>query len=182
MSGDSYTLREVAELLGVSKRTLQRRMKEGAFPRRFLAPGRHGLETRIPADDVARALEDLRGGGVGFAAPLPVPAEVTDSLLPVAREVGVAAADPGALRAIVAEVLREERTEFLEVVRTAVALQHSALLDLNTKLAEIHVALERLRASLAGGPAGAPAPRRVEVEHVLQEIDEIERMLALVQQ
>jgi excisionase family DNA binding protein len=63
MADDSYTLREVAELLGVSKRTLQRRMQEGAFPNRFLSPGRHGLETRIPADDVRLVLEDLRRHG-----------------------------------------------------------------------------------------------------------------------
>src|SRR5688572_8394939 len=60
MRGESYTLREVAELLGVSKRTLQRRIRDGAFPGRFLAPGRHGLETRIPAEDVQRALDDVR--------------------------------------------------------------------------------------------------------------------------
>src|SRR5688572_8999471 len=63
MAEDSYTLREVAELLGVSKRNLQRRIQEGAFPSRFLSPGRHGLETRIPAEDVRRVLEDLRRHG-----------------------------------------------------------------------------------------------------------------------
>jgi excisionase family DNA binding protein len=63
MASDSYTLREVAELLGVSKRTLQRRIQEGAFPGRFLAPGRHGLETRIPTEDVQRAFEELRRRG-----------------------------------------------------------------------------------------------------------------------
>jgi excisionase family DNA binding protein len=63
MASDNYSLREVAELLGVSKRTLQRRIQEGAFPGRFLAPGRHGLETRIPSEDVQRALDDLRRRG-----------------------------------------------------------------------------------------------------------------------
>lgn len=60
MPAESYTLREVAEALGLSKRTLQRRIQEGAFPGRFLAAGRHGLETRVPAEDVERALADLK--------------------------------------------------------------------------------------------------------------------------
>ncbi len=63
MEADSYTLREVAEILGVSKRTLQRRMREGAFPGRFLSPGRHGLETRIPAEDLSEVLQDLHRQG-----------------------------------------------------------------------------------------------------------------------
>src|SRR5256885_871896 len=63
MAAESYSLREAAEVLGVSTRTLQRRIQEGAFPGRFLAPGRHGLETRLSAEDVDRALEDLRKRG-----------------------------------------------------------------------------------------------------------------------
>lgn len=81
MPGESYTLREVSELLGVSKRTLQRRIQEGAFPGRFLAPGRHGLETRIPAGEVQRVLEDIRRAGSASAfiagrAPAPSPTPV----------------------------------------------------------------------------------------------------------
>lgn len=63
MAAESYTLREAAELLGMSKRTLQRRIQEGAFPGRFLASGRNGLETRIPSEDVKNALEELRRRG-----------------------------------------------------------------------------------------------------------------------
>jgi hypothetical protein len=58
MAADSYTLPEVAEILGVSQRTLQRRIQEGAFPGRFIVLGRHGPETRLPADEVERALQD----------------------------------------------------------------------------------------------------------------------------
>ncbi|MCK6546509.1 helix-turn-helix domain-containing protein [Myxococcota bacterium] len=60
MAGDSYSLREASDLLGVSPRVLQRRIQEGAFPGRFLAPGRQGLETRLPTEEVDRAVEDLR--------------------------------------------------------------------------------------------------------------------------
>lgn len=69
MPGDSYTLREVADLLGVSKRTLQRRIQEGAFPGRFLAAGRHGLEMRIPIGEVEQAMEELRGSAPWRPAP-----------------------------------------------------------------------------------------------------------------
>jgi excisionase family DNA binding protein len=88
---DSYSLREVAELLGVSKRTLQRRIQEGAFPGRFLAAGRHGLETRIPAEDLERALEELRRrspawrAGAGEEAariPTATPVREQESLVP----------------------------------------------------------------------------------------------------
>src|SRR5687768_9051991 len=54
---DSYSLREVGELLGLSRRALQRRIDEGAFPGRFLASGRNGLETRFPAPEVEREVE-----------------------------------------------------------------------------------------------------------------------------
>jgi hypothetical protein len=60
MASESYSLREASELLGVSPRVLQRRIQEGAFPGRYLAPGRQGLETRLPAVEVDRAAEDLR--------------------------------------------------------------------------------------------------------------------------
>lgn len=60
---DSYSLREVAELLGLSRRALQRRIEEGAFPGRFTAAGRSGLETRVPSEDVERELELRRRRG-----------------------------------------------------------------------------------------------------------------------
>lgn len=56
---DSYSLREVAELLGLSRKALQQRIEQGAFPGRFTAAGRSGLETRVPAEEVEREL-DLR--------------------------------------------------------------------------------------------------------------------------
>lgn len=54
---DSYSLREVAELLGLSRKALQQRIEQGAFPGRFTASGRGGLETRVPAEEVERELE-----------------------------------------------------------------------------------------------------------------------------
>ena len=56
MSNKSYSLQEVAERLGISRRTLQRRIKEGEFPRRRLEQTSSGWETRISAIDVEDAL------------------------------------------------------------------------------------------------------------------------------
>jgi hypothetical protein len=60
---DSYSLREVAEILGLSRRALQQRIEQGAFPGRFTAAGRSGLETRVPSEDVERELELRRRRG-----------------------------------------------------------------------------------------------------------------------
>jgi hypothetical protein len=60
---DSYSLREVAELLGLSKRALQRRIEEGAFPGRFTVAGRNGLETRVPSSEVDREADASRRRG-----------------------------------------------------------------------------------------------------------------------
>ena len=56
MTKESYSLQEVAERLGISRRTLQRRIKEGEFPRRRLQQTSSGWETRIDAIDVEDAL------------------------------------------------------------------------------------------------------------------------------
>jgi|GEM_PF-5204813 len=57
----SYSLQEVAERLGISRRTLQRRIKEGEFPRRRLQQTKSGWETRIDAIDVEEALHRESG-------------------------------------------------------------------------------------------------------------------------
>ena len=53
---ESYSLREVAELLGVDYATLERRVREGAFPGRFVVEGPSGPEMRVPVADVERAV------------------------------------------------------------------------------------------------------------------------------
>ena len=205
MPSDSYTLREVAELLGVSKRTLQRRIKEGAFPRRFLAPGRHGLETRIPAEDVQRALEDLRQRqsprvGRVEAAHVSIPAtqEINESLIPYRPEGGSSAltqTDLESLRDAMLAIVREDREDFLATVQEALLARDQELAAIRRQLKGVQGAIDRLRKRLeapqpaetsregaartAGGNGGEPGSR-FEVDAVLQEIDELERLLASI--
>jgi hypothetical protein len=61
LSTESYTLRQVAELLGLTRRALQQRIHAGAFPGRFLAMGPDGPEMHVPARDVEQLLEAHRG-------------------------------------------------------------------------------------------------------------------------
>lgn len=139
MREESYTLQEVAELLGVSKRTLQRRLRDGAFPSRFLAPGPHGLETRIPAADVRRALEDARS-----LVPDPSAMSGLVRAAPVAPQ-AIAAADLEAVRDVVLTITRSERESFLAAIREVSAARESELAGLRRQLAAVHGAVEALR-------------------------------------
>lgn len=199
MHGDSYTLREVAELLGVSKRTLQRRIREGAFPRRFLSPGRHGMETRIPAADVHAALDELSTPDRSMVptrfrdgATIPPARDLTDALVPY----GASALTPHGIEALqtsVLEVVRDEREAFLAAVRDALASRDAEVLALRGQMGALQAAFDRLRRQLegaaqveaavgrSGGEAteqsrGADAPA-FDVAALLREIDEIEALL-----
>lgn len=194
MAGDSYTLREVAELLGVSKRTLQRRIKEGAFAGRFLAPGRHGLETRIPSEEVQRALEDLRGRGPGHAT-TPASADLTDSLVPYATPAqsnALTHTDLDSLRDAMIAIVREDRETFLATVQQGLVSRDRELAALRGQIGGLSSAIERLRKRLESGDLLRPAVAKREVatsptteglgpfdvDSVLREIDAIERLLS----
>lgn len=189
MRGESYTLREVSELLGVSKRTLQRRIREGAFPGRFLAPGRHGLETRIPAEDVRRALEDLSRAHESPAEP-----ELRMSTLMPARELqeshtpgmGMATAltqrDLETVRDAVLAIVREDRERLIGVLREAFEVKDREVAALRTQVAAVMAAVERVRqvveAAPAGGVSGPSAPASSDEGQVLRELEAIEAMLS----
>lgn len=202
MPGDSYTLREVAELLGVSKRTLQRRIKEGAFPGRFLAPGRHGLETRVPASEVQRALEDLGARHPGSYPPYPAssiparPEAAEEQLVPYRR--GPAALthnDLDALKDSMVALVREDRQQFLATVQDALDDRTRELAALRGQIAGLQGAVDRLRRKLESGELAVSAPRPSEltlessasdrrafdVDAVLKEIQEIEDLLDSLQ-
>ncbi len=194
MPGDSYTLREVAELLGVSKRTLQRRIREGAFPGRYLAPGRHGLETRIPAEEVQQALDDLRGVPVQSMVPHPArtvsPAPAfTDSVVPYdsrGPSSSLTTSDLESLRDAMIAIVREDRETFLATVQNALVARDRELNAIRGQLAGLHTAFDRLRtrveATALSAPPAAPTSNGrdagFDVESVIEEIDEIERLLA----
>jgi excisionase family DNA binding protein len=173
MADDSYTLREVAELLGVSKRTLQRRIQEGAFPKRFLSPGRHGLETRIPAEDVRRVLEDLRRHGREQPATTamsvrPRPSERTmvpdlpldsrvaaydaDSVDHISSSPlepsALVPADLESLRDSMVAVVREEREMFLAAVRSALTLRDREIAGLKDEIGRLRELMDGVRSGV----------------------------------
>lgn len=159
MAEESYTLAEVAELLGMSKRTLQRRIQEGAFPGRYLAPGVAGLEMRIPAADVVRAQRELAREANAQAtrtlAPAPID-ERQDSLLPTrGSDVAISSApifrdslQHGALeevRAVVVDLVREEREMFLNAVRDALVVRDRELSELRAEIAQLRGSVDLVR-------------------------------------
>lgn len=153
MRGESYTLQEVAELLGVSKRTLQRRIREGAFPGRFLSPGPHGLETRIPADDVRRALDDTR----------PDVEHENRSMLvrhePRPASSALTTSDLEAVRDAVIAITRSDRDALLEAVRDAITSRDREIAAMRAQLGSLQGSVERLRHRIeAWTEAPAPAP------------------------
>jgi excisionase family DNA binding protein len=199
MPGESYTLREVAELLGVSKRTLQRRIKEGAFPGRFLAPGRHGLETRVPAADVQRALEDLGARHPGSYPPAPAsPAQDVreEQLVPYhSGPTALTHNDLDALKDSMVALVREDRQQFLATVQDALDDRTRELSALRGQIAGLQGAVDRLRRKLESGELAMPSSRpsdlvlepsasdrrAFDVDAVLKEIQEIEDLLDTLQ-
>ena len=173
MVGESYTLREVAELLGVSKRTLQRRIQEGAFAGRFLAPGRHGLETRVPASEVQRVLDDLRQGGApaGEAVrtlqetrlPTVTPSrELHESLVPYGEAPGSALtqSDLESLRDAMLALVREDRESFVAVVRESLLARDREMMALRAQVSALQSTLDKLRKTLDSGD-GSPSRRPI---------------------
>lgn len=177
MRGESYTIQEVAELLGVSKRTLQRRLREGAFPGRFLAPGPHGLETRIPAHDVRRVLSgsedaDEERSMVSRSAPL---ATSTSAAL--------APSDLEAVRDAVIAITRADREAMLGAVRDALVARDRELMALRGQVGALQSALDRLRLSIEGWREEHAVQHREEEAPVVRDagasvLQEIEEMLS----
>lgn len=192
MRGDSYTLREVSELLGVSKRTLQRRIREGAFPGRFLAPGRHGLETRIPAEDVERALDEIRRGG----RPPALEAGLTEMRLPTvtpARELeehrrasivtpsSLTHRDLETLRDAVLAIVREDRESLVAVIRETMESREKELSAVRSQLSTILTTVERIRARVEAREEKPLITNSPDGDDILRDIEELETLLGRLQ-
>lgn len=150
MSAESYSLAEAAELLGVSKRTLQRQIRDGAFPGRFLAPSAQGMELRIPAVEVARA------GGHRDSMMLRATSEIEWSEKPLApvSDLPVRSAGNGLstgdwleLREGIVALIREERAVFLAEVRAAIERHEAAS---GSQLVALHQTIEKIGEEVAG--------------------------------
>jgi excisionase family DNA binding protein len=208
MSGESYTLREVAELLGVSKRTLQRRIKDGAFPRRFLSPGRHGLETRIPVEDVQQALNDLKHqtryprfalSQKPVAASSPGPAKsYAASPSEFETRVSMSVTDLESFRDSMIETIRDEREVFLQTLRDALVSRDQELDALRGQVGQLEQVILLLQDKLQGSsnapvlldaapkdqtllPASTDTedPVAEDAQSILQEIEQLEALLGL---
>lgn len=159
MAEESYTLPEVADLLGISKRTLQRRIQEGAFPGRYLAPGVAGLEMRIPAADVVRAQRELAREATPEMTRTLAPAPIEDrrdSLLPRPGEVAAISSAPvfreaveigsvEQIRRAVVELVREEREMFLGAVRDALIVRDRELNELRSEIESLRSSVDGVR-------------------------------------
>lgn len=165
MPVDSYSLREVAELLGLSKRALQKRIQEGGFPGRYLAAGRAGLETRIPAEEVQHAVQEARARGWKDrrSGATVVPEREVDSLVPYetpeltsvhssvpAMPSGLTQTDLESLRDAMLAIVREEREMFLQAVRDALQGRDREVAALRQEI----VALRRTVDAARGGVEG----------------------------
>lgn len=169
MGQESYTLREVAEILGVSRRTLQRRIQEGAFPGRYLSFGPDGPEMRIPARDLERALDEVRrqgrevwaegaarsraGGGRSSRELEPLAAvglERVDGFTsaPAIFASALTQGDLESLRDSIVSVVREDREAFLGAVRDALLLRDREIAALREEVAGLRRTVEALGAGL----------------------------------
>lgn len=162
MRAASYSLKEVADLLGVSKRTLQRRIREGAFPGRFLAPGPHGLELRIPADDVKTALESARPD----ERPLP-------TILPshFANQPQPESLDLEALRDAVLAIAREDRSALISSLESALAARDQEVAALRQEIARLADLIRTLieqRTPLHLGATDDPLEELVALENLVR--------------
>lgn len=170
---DSYSLREVAELLGLSKRALQRRIEEGAFPGRFTVAGRNGLETRVPASEVDREAdvsrrraasawrrdESERSSSTGSTV---MPARELESLVPYrtpeivesaaaissSGTSSVTQSDLESMRDAMLAIVREDREMFLSVVRDALVARDREIVALKHDLTAMHRTIEGVRTGL----------------------------------
>ncbi|NJK89326.1 MAG: helix-turn-helix domain-containing protein [Myxococcales bacterium] len=176
MAGDSYSLDEVAALLGLPVAHVVRRIEEGAFPGRFLTSD---WEMRIPVQDVRRAVEQIRRrpnlkkDTNPTARPGWYPLEGGGSLQDTldrwwdARESKIVQAMEAIVRA------EDERWQLAE----------SLLMDIRERLARLE---ERSSTSLAPWPLPLEAwqsgpPVADELSDVLDELRDLEAMLGLAE-
>ena len=144
---DSYSLREVADLLGVDYPTLERRVREGAFPGRFVVNGPGGPEMRIPAADVER----LTSVGRRPVETL-VPYEATSALSEISSSPrilsGLSPTDLAHLRDAFVAAIRAEREWLVEAVQDALSERDRTIEQLREEVGSMRRAVEAASSAL----------------------------------
>jgi len=162
-TGNTFSLREAAALVGVSVDTIKRRHTDGVFPNARQEPGRSGPQWRIPAVELA-AVADEQGWTLDLATALPqqVPqhSEELHDLLRDALESSEAKAqaladalaknaDAEAKQSIAEERL-EERSRERDQARSDRDHADAQLSRMATDLAEMTGRADELRTELEG--------------------------------
>lgn len=195
MAGESYSLREVADLLGVDYRTLERRVREGAFPGRFMVNGPAGPEMRIPAADVDR-LTQVGRRPVETLVPYEVSAIDGISSVPAQRGLsGLSHQDLAYLREAFVSAIRAEREWLIDAVHEALSERDRTIEQLREEVGSMRRAVEaassalervdeRLRAVWRTDDEprwaelfGADGSEQVDVDALLREVGELEALI-----
>ena len=194
MTADSYSLDEVAKILRITRRSLERRIQEGAFPGRYLAPGLYGLEMRIPVADVDR----LERGAQSLQE---------DSELPEGRSLvrrrnvelesqsrEVIESDWPEVRGEVISTFSKERELVLGKVQELMASQKEEIVGLKSELLEIKAAIGNMTMNFdkfesswkiqtehqkAIGDLGTNSDSEANIEELMSELADLEAMLAV---
>lgn len=157
----SYTLQEAAARLGITRRVLQRRIQDGEFPSRFMAPGPHGPELRIPADALPA---DAPGAESRAMIPAPTAIPTAPSAVGPAPDWGLTEApqasptttqlsslthsDLESLRDAVIAIVREEREVFLDSMQSVLAGRDAPLEEVQREVQQANARLDRLQSNL----------------------------------
>jgi hypothetical protein len=157
MAHESYTLHEVAELLGRDLPAVVRMVQEGAFPGRFLTAE---FEMRVPVGDVRRVIEQR-----------PVVRE--------SQERALVATDADALRVALGTWWEEERQVLASVVGDLVQLRDADVETLRSEVASVREQLARLSEDVRRVLRVVDEGRSIEAEGF--DASELDGLLAEVQ-
>lgn len=159
MAEQSYTLQETASRLGISRRALQRRIQDGEFPERFLAPGPHGPELRIPASALSQEAPSERPRGALVPAPTPTPTAIGPAPdwglteLPASKPAPLPSSlthtDLESLRDAVIAIVREEREVFLASMQSVLDGRDAPVEQVERQLSELGERLGGLQSAFS---------------------------------
>lgn len=155
MTVKAHTLRAAANILGWDEETLQSRLREGAFPGRYLVETGSGPQLVIPHEDVLREAENRTA------------VNTTTALVPRDDAVGM--------------VLTREREAWLQRLESLFAERDAEIAELRRaveKLASVVEPLEARGASLVPLGPLSDIDDEDEVDSLMSELESLEELLA----